>query len=158
MRAIVLWIGALVITFALVVPAMAGMPKKPTRKDKCQVCGMYVYKYPDWVSVITFTDGAVTYFDGAKDMFTYFLNPGKDASYKATSEVENIYVTEYYGLSMIPASEAWFVTGGDVFGPMGHELIPFKSKSEALEFMLDHKGKQVLKFNDVTPAIIKGIK
>ena len=158
MRATVLWIAALVITASLVIPALAEMPKKPTRKDKCPVCGMFVYKYPDWVAAITFKDGTVAYFDGAKDMFYYFQNLDRDPSYKDSSEVEDIYVTEYYGLSMIKASEAWFVVGSDVYGPMGHELIPFRTRTGALEFMLDHKGQKVLKFYDVTPEIMKGIK
>ena len=29
------------------------------------------------------------------------------------------------------AKEAFFVIGSDVYGPMGHELIPFASKADA---------------------------
>ena len=37
-------------------------PLKPSKKDKCPVCGMFVFKYPDWVAQIHFTDGPVFFF------------------------------------------------------------------------------------------------
>ena len=52
-------------------------PGKPSRQDKCPVCGMFVYKYPDWVSEIIFKDGKTVFFDGPKDMFKYYLNLNK---------------------------------------------------------------------------------
>ena len=42
--------------------------------DKCPVCGMFVYKYPDWTAEIIFEEGAVFYFDGAKDFFKFYFN------------------------------------------------------------------------------------
>ena len=57
-------------------------PVKPDKKEKCPVCGMFVYKYPDWVGEIIFNDGSTAFFDGAKDLFKYYFdlkkyNPGK---------------------------------------------------------------------------------
>ncbi len=46
---------------------------KPSPKDKCPVCGMFVVKYPDFVGEIVFKDGSYAVFDGAKDMFKYYL-------------------------------------------------------------------------------------
>jgi len=40
---------------------------------------------------------------------------------------------------------------------MGRELIPFAREIEAREFKKDHKGKSILRFKDVTPAIVKGL-
>ena len=34
---------------------------------------MFVKKYPDWTSQILFKDGSYAVFDGAKDMFKYYL-------------------------------------------------------------------------------------
>jgi nitrous oxide reductase accessory protein NosL len=53
--------------------------------------------------------------------------------------------------------KAFFVIGSDVHGPMGRELIPFGKPTDAEEFRRDHKGKSVLRFSDVTPAVIKGL-
>ena len=130
-------------------------PLKPSKKDKCPVCGMFVHKYPDWVGEIIFKDGSMAYFDGAKDLFKYYFNLKKYNPEKTGEDIAAIYVTEYYDMKIIDAKSAFFVVGSDVYGPMGKELIPFVSKSDAEEFKKDHKGKRILKFEDIKPGIIK---
>jgi nitrous oxide reductase accessory protein NosL len=62
-------------------------------------------------------------------------------------------VTEYYGLSRVDARDAWYVVGSDLLGPMGHELIPFDSRAAAEEFMRDHDGRRILRFEEVTETV-----
>ena len=69
-------------------------------------------------------------------------------------DISAIGVTEYYGLTLIDARQAFYVTGSDVLGPMGHELIPLASRAEAEEFMTDHKGRLVLQFDQVTQEML----
>ncbi|HEX2964912.1 MAG TPA: nitrous oxide reductase accessory protein NosL [Syntrophorhabdaceae bacterium] len=135
----------------------AGDAKMPalTRTDKCPVCGMFVYKYPDWTGHIIFKDGSYAVFDGAKDLFKYYMNPKRYNSSKASADISSIHVTDYYSLKPIDALKALYVVGSDVYGPMGRELIPFSSKDDAKEFMKDHGGKAVLEFGNVNAEIIK---
>jgi Predicted lipoprotein involved in nitrous oxide reduction len=49
------------------------------------------------------------------------------------------------------------VIGSDVLGPMGHELLPFKDQEAAQEFLEDHKGNSIIRYQDVTPAIIESL-
>jgi nitrous oxide reductase accessory protein NosL len=130
-------------------------PLKPSEKDKCPVCGMFVYKYPDWVAQIIFTDGSVVFFDGAKDFFKFYFDIKKYSPEKSQKDIAAIYVSEYYEMKLIKAENAFFVIGSDVYGPMGHELIPFASRADAEEFMNDHKGRRILKFEGVKPTVIK---
>ena len=65
-------------------------------KDKCPVCGMFVKKYPDWVSQIVFKDGSYAVFDGAKDLFKYYHGLKKYNPSHAPSDIDSIYVTDYY--------------------------------------------------------------
>ena len=130
-------------------------PLQPSKKDKCPVCGMFVYKYPDWVGEIIFKDGSTSFFDGAKDLFKYYFNLQKYNPEKTTKDIAAIYVTEYYDMKIIDAKTAFFVVGSDVYGPMGRELIPFVSKSDAEAFKQDHKGQRILGFEDIKPGIIK---
>ena len=51
-------------------------PVKPSKKDKCPVCGMFVAKYPDWVAQVRFTNGQTAYFDGVKDLCKFYFNIG----------------------------------------------------------------------------------
>jgi nitrous oxide reductase accessory protein NosL len=32
---------------------------------------------------------------------------------------------------------------------MGHELIPFENKDDAITFKMDHYGKSIIRFNDI---------
>lgn len=130
-------------------------PLKPRPADKCPVCGMFVAKYPDFSAQIRFRDGSTAFFDGAKDMLRYYLDLKRFNPAKQKADIAALYVTNYYSLSPINGQAAWYVSGSNVYGPMGHELIPFGKEREAREFMQDHKGKALLRFRDVTPVIIK---
>ena len=68
---------------------------KPSPKDKCPVCGMFVAKYPDFVAEIVFKDGSYAVFDGAKDMFKYYLDLKRFNPAKKPADIRSIYVTDY---------------------------------------------------------------
>lgn len=127
----------------------------PGAKDTCPVCGMFVSLYPDWVATVLYQDGHAHHFDGPKDLFKYLLDLPKYAPDRRHTAIAAIGVTEYYGLSRINARTAWYVIGSDVLGPMGHELVPLATQAEAEEFLRDHKGKRILRFDEVTPALLK---
>jgi copper chaperone NosL len=135
----------------------AAQPRKPAAGDKCPVCGMFVAKFPDFAAQVHFKDGSVYYFDGSKDLFKYYLNSERYTPGKKKADIRTIYVTNYYDLFLIDGTTAWYVNGSNVFGSMGRELIAFARESEAREFKKDHKGKSLLRFKDITPAIIKGL-
>ena len=148
------WVPIILVTMILT-SAQATEPVKPSAGDKCPVCGMFVAKYPDWVAEIIFNDRDTVFFDGAKDLFKYYFNFSRYNPRKKTTDISVIYVTEYYDMTLISAREAYYVVGSDVYGPMGRELIPFKSKPDAEEFLKDHFGRKVVRFEDVNPELIK---
>ncbi len=127
---------------------------KPGPRDTCPVCGMFVAKYPEWVGTVLYKDGHAHHFDGAKDLFKYLLDLAKWAPDHRREDISAIGVTEYYGLSLIDARQAFYVTGSDVLGPMGHELIPLASRADAEEFSGDHDGRAVLLFDQVTQDLL----
>jgi copper chaperone NosL len=149
-------LGLLCLLVPLLQPAWAeplDLPK-PQPADTCPVCGMFVTKYPDWIATVLYKDGHAHHFDGAKDLFKYLLALPKWAPGHSAEDIAAIGVTEYYGVSRIDARAAWYVIGSDVLGPMGHELIPLETEADAAEFLRDHGGKGVLRFEDVTPALL----
>ncbi len=127
----------------------------PNKKDKCPVCGMVVYRYPDFVASVALDDGRIFFFDGSKDMFKFLFNIEKYTAGKNTSSVAAIFVTEYYDMTCVPGRKAYYVIGSKVYGPMGHELIPLKSMEDAIEFKKDHQGKRVVTFDQVSPGLIR---
>jgi len=120
-----------------------------TKKDKCQVCGMHMYHYPNWVARIKYPKGEIYNFDGTKCMFKFYFNNKKG--------ITDILVQDYYTLKTINAKKAFFVVGSDVYGPMGYELIPFKDKKSAKSFSLEHKGKEVLSFDEITENMVHNL-
>jgi len=121
---------------------------------KCPVCGMFVSKYPKWVAMMKIEE-KIYYFDGVKDMMKYYIFDG-DFIYNR-NKITKIYVNDYYTLEAIPAKKAFYVLDSDVYGPMGHELIPFKTKKSAEAFKEEHHGKAVLKFNEITDHIVMAL-
>jgi len=131
--------------------------RKPSPRDKCTVCGMFVAKYPDWTASIVFRDGSLAFFDGPKDLFKYYHDLGKYNPTKKTSDILSMQVSDYYALEPIDAFKAYYVIGSDVYGPMGRELIPFSAEAGAAEFLKDHKGKRIVTFRDITPELLKDL-
>jgi len=150
--------GAGVALLLLGAVAVAQEPgKRPSPKDKCPVCGMFVSKYPDWTATVAFQDGGLAWFDGAKDLFKFLADPGRFVPGRKATDVRAVTVTDYYGVTRVDAKEAFFVAGSDVFGPMGKELVPFGKKTEAEEFLRDHHGKKILRFGDVNRTVLEGL-
>jgi len=117
-----------------------------THKEKCPVCGMFLYKYPRWVSMIEYKNGKKFYFDGLKDMFKYY--------FEHPQSIEGMFTRDYYTQETIPVRDAYFVIGSDVYGPMGNELIAFKTQKSAKHFLFDHRAKKIVSFSEVDKNMV----
>ncbi len=122
---------------------------------KCAVCGMFVAKYPEWASTARFKDGTLSYYDGPKDMFNHYFNTARYTPGKQQADIITLTVKDYYSLTPLDAKTAYYVIGSDVSGPMGQELVPFRTEKDARAFKTDHKGKRIIRFAEVTPLSIK---
>lgn len=127
--------------------AAVAAPPAPTKDERCAVCGMFVAPFKQWVSVIEMNDGRRFYFDGPKDMFVAFFEPKSHLGKASIEEVAGVYVTEYYTLQMMPATAVLFVTGSNVMGPMGQELVPVAGAEAAATFQRDHAGQKLMRFD-----------
>ena len=132
--------------------------RKPVEKDKCPVCGMFVARYPDWIAEVIFRDGTYLVFDGPKDLFHCLTDMKKYASGRTKEDIQALFVMDYYELVPIDGVKAWYVTGSDVYGPMGAELIPFRKETDAREFLKDHQGSRIVSYKDVTAQVLKALR
>lgn len=153
------WLIFMVLFLALLSSAhSAAFDRKPVElksSDKCPVCGMFVAKYRNWLAEIIFRDGTYAVFDGPKDMFRYYQEIRKYNASRTLSDISTIYVTEYYTGRLLDARTVFFVYGSDVYGPMGAELVPLADERSAKEFLKDHKGSRILRFDEVTREHVK---
>jgi copper chaperone NosL len=153
----------LVIIFELVLSgpfhsARAEASNAVSDQTRCSVCGMFVAKYPNWLAQIQYADVSQTrFFDGPKDMMAFYFNPEQYGGPPRDS-IRDIFVKDYYGLDWLPAREAFYVIGSDIYGPMGHELIPFGSREAAESFSKDHHGTKILTFEEITPGLVESLR
>ena len=158
-----LWCSAIVALAALFTVPMTtagkgkdlSVPLVPGEKERCPVCGMFVSPYPEWVGQVRHDDGTTVFFDGSKDLFKYLLSMDRFAPDKTRRNVAAVFVTNYYDGEVITARTAFFVAGSNVMGPMGPELVPHRSLEAAQDFAQDHDGRRILRFDEITSAMLR---
>jgi nitrous oxide reductase accessory protein NosL len=118
--------------------------------EKCPVCGMFVAKYPKWAAKLYFGEKSYS-FDGVKDLIKFYFNPLKWGKFSNApkEKVTKFEVTDYYTQNAIDGFKAFYVIRSDVYGPMGHEFIPFINEADAKAFISDHNGKKILRFKEI---------
>ncbi|MCA1765254.1 MAG: nitrous oxide reductase accessory protein NosL [Desulfobulbaceae bacterium] len=125
--------------------------------ERCPVCGMFVAKYEAWITQIRVDESTLFSFDGVKDLMAFYQNPEKFNG-PERSAFSEIWVKDYYSLKWLDGRQAFYVIGSDVHGPMGHELIPFASRSAAESFLADHDGRRILTFAEITVDIVERLR
>lgn len=123
--------------------------------EKCPVCGMFTYKYPRWAAQIFYEENGkkVHYsFDGVKDLMKFYFDSQKWGNYPLAKQknIKKLLVTDYYTQKGIDGFKAYYVIRSDIYGPMGHEYIPFETKEDASTFLKEHFGKKILEFTEIT--------
>ena len=158
-----LWLGVIVAVATLFSIPMTtaskdlNVPLVPGENDRCPVCGMFVSPYPEWVGQVRHGDGTTVFFDCSKDLFKYLLSLDRLPPNKRHKNVAAVFVTNYYDGEVIAARTAFFVVGSDVMGPMGPDLVPHRSLEAAQDFAQDHDGCLILRFDEITSTILRGM-
>jgi copper chaperone NosL len=155
--AILICFLAVICLETLAQPAAARPPDTIDPGTRCPVCGMFVAKYPIWITRIRHADDTLMTFDGVKDMMVYYFTPEKFGG-QPRDTIKDILVKDYYTLKWIDGREAFYVAGSDVYGPMGYELIPFSTREAAQSFLQDHHGKQIVSFAEIDEALIESLR
>jgi len=122
----------------------------------CPTCNMKVGASTLGPAALVLADGKVIGFDGTGDLFRYVLEPQKHRL--DTTSIKNVFVTEYGTQTFIDAKKAFYVTGSDVTGHMGPDVVAFSKKGDAEKFMADHNGVKVVTYSEVTLDDLKAKK
>ena len=138
------------------ISVQAAPQEKIDPSARCPVCGMFVAKYPNWITQIRHADGSVKVFDGVKDLMAYYFDSKKYGG-EGQETIHEIWVRDYYTLQWLDGRKAFYVTDSDVYGPMGREFIPFDTQKAAESFLKDHHGKKVVTFEEITPELVNSM-
>jgi len=127
------------------------------KNTTCLVRHLKVYKEPKWVAKIEVRNGKTVYFSSPKSMFEFYFRPGKwfDVGVKSERDFSKIVVTNYETMKPINAETAFFVYGSRAISPAGDDLVALGSKEEAEKFSKAYSGKRILKFDEVSDALIR---
>ena len=127
------------------------------KNSTCVVRHIKVYKEPKWVAKIEVRNGKTVYFSSPKSMFEFYHRPGKwfDIGVKSERDFSQIIVTDYETLKPINAETAFFVYGSTETSPAGDDLVPLATKEAAERFSKAYSGKRILKFDEVSDALIR---
>jgi nitrous oxide reductase accessory protein NosL len=140
--------------YVLLVLAACNSPKKQaenTENDNCKTCGMHSLPYSKW-NVTWKNTNQTQWFCSPRCMF---IQIHKTPSLVNPSD--SLLVTDYYTQQRIAAQKAFFVIGSDITSPMGHDFVPLQDEKAATDFMTEHKGKQILRFEEVNNEVIKNL-
>lgn len=148
----------LIITFLLTFSlAGLGQEAETAPRERCPVCGMFTEMFADWNAEIIFKDSTKAVFDGAKDMFKYYLDLKKYNPTKNKKDITAVTVRDYYSTESIDAAKAGYVIWSDVYGPMGHEPIAFEKEADARQFLKEHKGRKILRFREISLKLLHAL-
>ena len=76
-------------------------------------------------------DGRTLAFDSNKCLLRYRLDH---------ASITGAWVTDYYARTHLALESAFFVTGSDVMGPMGPDLVALGSRADGERFVHGHHG------------------
>lgn len=129
-------------------------PRPVPATARCPVCGMYPARYPHWAAQVIFRDGAAHYFDSPVNLFDFLHNVSRYERRYSLDDVAVSYVRDLDSGQWVEASQAFFVHGSRVTGPMRNADLPaFASRNAADAFVDQHRGT-VLTAPDMTPALL----
>jgi len=117
----------------------------------CAHCGMPSLDYPQWHAEAVTSAGKELHFCSPRCFFIHF----QDKSLNLTAK--EAQVTDYYTTQKVDAFSAYYVAGSNRTGPMGWDVVPFAQESDAEAFKKDYKGKQILRYEAISPELIQKV-
>lgn len=129
--------------------------------DISEGCGMAITGSPGpRAEAYVGEQGSPLKFGSVRDFFAYVLQP------ENSLRVRGLYVQDTAKIdwrhpsdaasSFVDARSAYYVAWQPLIGMMGPTFAPFSTRDHAVAFVHEHGG-QVLRFDDVTVAIVAGL-
>jgi nitrous oxide reductase accessory protein NosL len=117
--------------------------------DRCPVCAMRVILYPTFAASMELHSGEKFKFCSNGCMIRSWLHPEVFLGAPKT-EIKNVWVQDYFSGRRIDGTEAYWVWGSDVRGPMGWEPVPLMSKKDLEPFKRRHGAKTVFHLKELS--------
>ncbi len=132
-------------------------PRKIPADARCPVCGMYPARTSEWAAQVIFKNGDTHFFDSPLTLFIYLLDPSKYSRGRNASEIAVSYVTDTSQGQWIKTSEAFFVSGSEVMGPMRAGNFPAFSLIEDAQDFAKKRGGTVMKADQIKSQSLQNL-
>jgi len=128
-----------------------------TKETRCLVRNFFVYKNPKWVGKIELLNGKKLFFSSPKSLIEFYLRPGKwfDVGVKSEKDFKDIIVTDYLTMKLINAKDAFYIYGSRITSIAGDDLVAIEGEENSRNFSKSYGGKRVLKFTEISAALIR---
>ena len=122
-------------------------PKEPPKGERCVVCGMDVNMDRKLTSQVKLKDGSYKYAESPKHILKYY-HENKD-------KVAELWVKDYKSGKWIDGKKAFYVAIKE--GPMGNDLVAFKSKLDAQKFAQSPQAakNKVYQFTEIDKTFLE---
>ena len=127
--------------------AKSDLPTPPDavwKGSKCLVSGLPANDNVKWVVLLNERDGSWKTFVGMKNFLEYVNFPDKFVG-KQKRHSGDVWVRDNKSKKWIPALFAYFVIGDNIHGAVGRDAIPFEDEKAAQKFMIENKGRGVVR-------------
>jgi len=111
---------------------------------RCEHCGMRADPAGAFTAGATL-EGRTLAFDSNKCLLRYRLDH---------PSITGAWVTDYYARTHLALDAAFFVTGSDVMGPMGADLVALGSRVDGERVVHAHHGV-LHTFGEITPELVR---
>jgi nitrous oxide reductase accessory protein NosL len=120
------------------------------KKDvaRCSYCGMKLDMTSAWRTELVMKSGETREFDTPHCALAFRLG--------AKDDVKTVRVQDFYDRQWHDAADVRFVTGSDVAGPMGPDLVPVDT-ARVPKFTKDHAASRALELDAITADVLSSL-
>lgn len=137
--------------------ASSGLARHAARtvpaKARCPVCGMFPARHPRWAAQAIHGDGAAHFFDSPVDLFLYLQRVPAYAPGRQRAELAALYVTAHDTGTWLAATQAVYVHGSALRGPMRQADLPALASAMAAARLSTRHGGRALDFATLVQAL-----
>lgn len=137
-------------------PLASGGTLQLSKSDRCPVCAMFPARRPRSAAAMTLKNGETYYFCSNGCLLRAWLRP-KAYLGQERAAIDRLVALDYFSGKPIDASEATWVAGSDVLGPMGPAIVALGDAGQMAAFKKRHGGQTVFHFHQLDDALWRKI-